>query len=408
MAGLFDTSNDTLSQIMAQRQRANQALGSPYGRYSGIMQSAGGMVDTMMDAAAGGGAGASDPAMQKQKELKQIAQVIAQQMGGKTNTPDYFKALAVAVQDKYPDKAEEALAKAAQMEQQAQQTKLTGLKIEEAEKNLKAGEAPVSTIGKLLKDREKYQEGTFGYQALTNMIEKEYGKKTDKDPSVGAKAELFAQTMFMKPFSELDQKQRETVLKKTEDGASLGDGLTALANAMAAKEISKEAAKNTAKEITPVIMQGKENALNALQGAQDILNSAEGIYAGGYSSAKAAVSKYTPFGSQKKLENTEKFVQKIKTTVVPLLKEFGGNDSNEELRFLESMQGGDITQELETIKETVSSAIEKVKRGIKRTQTSYNNISSGKGGVDVSIKENTPAKQVTLSNGTVVTVRRKD
>lgn len=408
MAGLFDTSNDTLSQIMAQRQRANQTLGSPYGRYSGIVQSAGGMVDTMMDAAAGGGAGASDPAMQKQKELKQIAQVIAQQMGGQTNTPDYFKALAVAVQDKYPDKAEEALAKAAQMEQQAQQTKLTGLKIQEAEKNLKAGETPVSTIGKLLKDREKYQEGTFGYQALTSMIEKEYGKAKDKNPSVGAKAELFAQTKFMKPFSELDQKQREVVLKATDEGASLGDGLTALANAMAAKEISKEAAKNTAKEITPVIVQGKENALNALQGAQDILNSKEGIYAGGYSSAKAAVSKYTPFGSQKKLENTEKFVQKIKTTVVPLLKEFGGNDSNEELRFLESMQGGDITQELETIKETVRSAIEKVRRGIERTQTSYNNIKEGKGGVDVSIKETAPAKQVKLSNGTVVTVRRKD
>lgn len=144
MAGLFDTSNDTLSQIMAQRQRANQALGSPYGRYSGIVQSAGGMVDTMMDAAAGGGAGASDPAMQKQKELKQIAQVIAQQMGGQTNTPDYFKALAVAVQDKYPDKAEEALAKAAKMEQEQRQAKLTGLQTQQAELGIQKTQAELA------------------------------------------------------------------------------------------------------------------------------------------------------------------------------------------------------------------------------------------------------------------------
>lgn len=408
MAGLFDTTNDPAAAVMQRRQQANQALGSPYGKYAGIVQAGGMFADTGADAIAGGGYGSADPTMAKSIELKKIAAVVAQQFPGKTNTPDYYKALALAVQDKYPEKAKEAMDIAAKKEQEAQQTKLTGLKIKEAEKALKDGEAPVSTIGKLLKDREKYQEGTFGYQALTSMIEKEYGKAKDKNPSVGAKAELFAQTKFMKPFSELDQKQREVVLKATDEGASLGDGLTALANAMAAKEISKEAAKNTAKEITPVIVQGKENALNALQGAQDILNSKEGIYAGGYSSAKAAVSKYTPFGSQKKLENTEKFVQKIKTTVVPLLKEFGGNDSNEELIFLESMQGGDITQELETIKETVRSAIEKVRRGIERTQTSYNNIKEGKGGVDVSIKENTPAKQVKLSNGTVVTVRRKD
>ena len=279
-------------------------------------------------------------------------------------------------------------------------------KLEDASKE---EDTPLSTLGKLLKDREKYTEGSFGYQSFTKMIEKEYQQAADKNPAVGAKAELYAQTKFMKPFSQLDQKQREEVLKATgKEGLSLGDGLAKLASALAAKEISTETAKNTAKEITPTIIQGKENALNALKEAKDLLTSKDGIFAGGYSKAKVAAAKYTPFGSQKTLENTEQFVQKIKTTVVPLLKEFGGNDSNEELRFLEGMQGGDITQEQATIEETVNSAIKKIERGIERTKKTYENISSGKGGVDVTIQENVPTKQITLSNGTVVTVRRKE
>ena len=46
MAGLFTSSEqDLLGNIVQQRQQANQALGSGYGKYGGIVQAAAGMAD---------------------------------------------------------------------------------------------------------------------------------------------------------------------------------------------------------------------------------------------------------------------------------------------------------------------------------------------------------------------------
>ena len=118
MAGLFDTTNDAVAQVMAQRQKANQALGSPYGKYGGIVQAGGMFADTMADAIAGGGYGSSDPAAQKATELKKIIAVVAQQFPGKTDSPDFYKAVALAVQDKYPEKAQEAMDQARKIEQE--------------------------------------------------------------------------------------------------------------------------------------------------------------------------------------------------------------------------------------------------------------------------------------------------
>lgn len=118
MAGLFSNEGDVMSNIMQRRQQANQALGSPYGKYGGIVQAGGMFADVGADAAAGGGYGAADPRMQQQKELKQIAAVVAQQFPGKTDSPEFYKALALAVQDKYPQKAQEAIQMAVEKEKQ--------------------------------------------------------------------------------------------------------------------------------------------------------------------------------------------------------------------------------------------------------------------------------------------------
>ena len=268
-----------------------------------------------------------------------------------------------------------------------------------------------SELAKMLAEREKYKPGSFGYNVYTKKIEKEFATKVDKDPSVGTKAELYAQTNFLKPFSQLTQEERATVLKDIEskDGVSLGDGLSKLAAAIGAQAISKEQAVQTAKAITPELVQGKENALNALLGAKELLGTKDNqtIYTGGLADLKKGISKYTPLGSQKKLENTEMFQQRVRTTVIPLLQAFGGNDTDEERKFLEKLQGGEITEEWTTLNDILGRAIDNIRRGIERDKNTYKNIVEGKGGVDISIKEDVTTQQISLPDGTIVTVRKK-
>jgi len=237
----------------------------------------------------------------------------------------------------------------------------------------------LSTLGMLFKEQEKYTEGSAGFNAYQKAIDKETASAVAKDPAVGTEAELIAQTKYNKPFSMLSAVEKQEVYKEVQSTKknSLGSGLTALAEAIT-KETGKGVGKDVADAVSPVVLQGKENTLAALKRAQDLLTKNDGIYTGGLASAKMAASKYTPFGSQKKLENTEKYLAYVSTTVIPLLKEFGGNDSNEELKFLQRLVGGEITLEEETLKEIISSAITKTERGITRSQEAAKAASQGK------------------------------
>jgi len=108
MAGMFSSGEqDMLGNIIQQRQQANQALGSGYGKYGGIVQAAGGMADTMGDVIAGGGVGASDPRMQQIQDVKQIFSQVATEVGNATSSTFYEK-LAQALSTKYPDQAQKA------------------------------------------------------------------------------------------------------------------------------------------------------------------------------------------------------------------------------------------------------------------------------------------------------------
>ena len=78
MAGLFSSGEqDVLGNIVQQRQQANQALGSGYGKYGGIVEAGAGMADTGADAMYGGKTGASDPRMQQMTEVKNIFAQVA-------------------------------------------------------------------------------------------------------------------------------------------------------------------------------------------------------------------------------------------------------------------------------------------------------------------------------------------
>ena len=127
MAGLFSSGEqDVLGNIVQQRQQANQALGSGYGKYGGIVQAGAGMADIGADAMYGGKTGASDPRMQQMTEVKNIFAQVAMEVGNTTSAAFYNK-LAQAWSAKFPEQAAKAADKARELEtkeaEKADQTK---------------------------------------------------------------------------------------------------------------------------------------------------------------------------------------------------------------------------------------------------------------------------------------------
>lgn len=118
----------------------------------------------------------------------------------------------------------------------------------------------------------------------------------------------------------------------------------------------------------------KEDAMSSLTNAKNLLK--DGIYTGGYAEVKSNAAKYNPLADKKKLERTQAFTNEIGNVVIPRLQEFGGNDSNEELRYLKGIMGGDITIEKAALERVLKSSEEKIKRGIARAKggTSSGNV----------------------------------
>lgn len=116
-------------------------------------------------------------------------------------------------------------------------------------------------------------------------------------------------------------------------------------------------------------VEGKYSALDSLAEAKKKLKS--GIYAGAYGPEQMAAAKYTlgAAGSAKKVQNTEEFMSYIGNTVVPRLQEFGGNDSVEELKYLQRIMGGDQRLEPKSLENILNSAEKKINRGIERLQS---------------------------------------
>jgi hypothetical protein len=112
MAGLFSSGEqDMLGNIVQGRQQANQALGSPYGKYGGIVQAGADLVDVQADAMFGGKTGAADPRMQQANDVKNIFAQVALEVGN-TSSADFYEKLSQAMAAKYPEQAQKAADKA--------------------------------------------------------------------------------------------------------------------------------------------------------------------------------------------------------------------------------------------------------------------------------------------------------
>jgi hypothetical protein len=94
----------------------------------------------------------------------------------------------------------------------------------------------------------------------------------------------------------------------------------------------------------------------------------KGIYAGAYGPEKGFIAKFTGIGDPKKVQNTEVFLANIGEIVIPRLQQFGGNDSNEELKYLQKVVAGDQRLEPESMRRILASAEKKIANNIARLQ----------------------------------------
>lgn len=167
------------------------------------------------------------------------------------------------------------------------------------------------------------------------------------------------------------------------------------------------AAAKKASEIIGTNVANVENQFSlqtAYKDALSLLN--QGIYGGAFGPEKQFVAKYTGVGSPEKVRNTEVFMANIGEIVIPRLVQFGGNDSNEELKYLQNVVAGNQRLEPESMKRILASAEKKVQKNIERlrVQTQAGQTGTPLPITPVSAPTQTPTKRWNPQTRTLETV----
>jgi hypothetical protein len=176
----------------------------------------------------------------------------------------------------------------------------------------------------------------------------------------------------------IDKDTGETIKDLGAAGASLGEGLAALGSGLAAAGSKKEAEKaGTGVAEESLAVQNRYDALDSIAEANKMLS--QGIYAGFYGPTMEVLSAATQgaIGDKRRLENTQRFRSYIGEVVIPRLKDFGGSDTVEELKYLRSVLAGDTKLEPEAIKGILASSEAKIRNRIKRLQEQQRSVREG-------------------------------
>ena len=183
------------------------------------------------------------------------------------------------------------------------------------------------------------------------------------------------------PGTEPYIKRMNEYLEKKLEGVKKGTGNVTIGGI----NVDTGAAGKAAGKIVGENVANVENQFSletAYKDALSLLN--KGIYSGAFGPEQAAATKYSLglLGNQKKLENTEVFLANIGEIVIPRLVQFGGNDSNEELKYLQNVVAGNQRLEPESMKRILASAEKKVQNNIKRLNLQ---AQAAKGGTELPI-----------------------
>jgi hypothetical protein len=216
-----------------------------------------------------------------------------------------------------------------------------------------------------------------------SLIDAVTGFELYKGPDAQKYSE-FAKTLIdagLTPGTEPFQKRMLEYATKKVEGAGKGTGNVTIGGitvdtGAAAKAASKIVGENLAN------VENQFSLQTAYKDALSLLN--KGIYAGAFGPEQAAATKFSlgSIGNQKKLENTEVFLANIGEIVIPRLVQFGGNDSNEELKYLQNVVAGNQRLEPESMKRILTNAEKKVQNNIERLRLQ---AQSAKGGTELPI-----------------------
>ena len=243
------------------------------------------------------------------------------------------------------------------------------------------------------------------------LVDTTTGAEIYKGPDTQKYSE-FAKTLIdagLQPGTEPFQKRMLEYATKKVEGAGKGTGNVTIGGI----NLDTGAAGKKASEIIGTNVANIENQFSlktAYEDALTLLN--KGIYAGGLGPEQTAATKYSfgSIGSQKKLENTEVFLANIGEIVIPRLVQFGGNDSNEELKYLKDVVAGNQRLEPESMKRILINAEKKVQKNIERLQKQ----ASSKPGealpitpmnAPVSTPSQTPTKRLNQQTGKIENIK---
>ena len=200
-----------------------------------------------------------------------------------------------------------------------------------------------------------------------SLVDATTGVEIYKGPDTQKYSE-FAKTLIdagLKPGTEPFQKRMLEYATKKVEGAGKGTGNVTIGGinvdtGVASKEASKIIGQNVANIETQFSLK------TAFDDAIKLVN--QGIYGGAYGPEKQFLAKFTGIGSPQKVENTEVFMANIGEIVIPRLQQFGGNDSNEELKYLQKVVAGELRMEPKAMLRVLESAERKTRNNIERLQ----------------------------------------
>jgi hypothetical protein len=215
------------------------------------------------------------------------------------------------------------------------------------------------------------------------LVDAVTGAEIYKGPDTQKYSE-FAKTLTeagLTPGTEPFQKRMLEYAENKIKGAGKGTGNVSIGGI----NVDTGAAAKAAGKIVGENLANIENQFSlqtAYKDALSLLN--QGIYGGAFGPEQAAATKFSlgSIGNQKKLENTEVFLANIGEIVIPRLVQFGGNDSNEELKYLKDVVAGNQRLEPESMKRILSNAEKKVQNNIERLKLQ---AQSAKGGTELPI-----------------------
>ena len=197
------------------------------------------------------------------------------------------------------------------------------------------------------------------------LVDTATGAEIYKGPDTQKYSE-FAKTLIdagLTPGTEPFQKRMLEYATKKVEGAGKGTGNVTIGGinvdtGAAAKAAGKIVGENVAN------IENQFSLQTAYTDAIALLD--QGLYGGAIGPERQFIAKYTGIGSPQKVQNTEVFMANIGEIVIPRLVQFGGNDSNEELKYLQNVVAGNQRLEPESMKRILKSAEKKVQNNIKR------------------------------------------